>query len=158
MHSRSATADLVPHTDDAVADAPPDHAAGEAPVENRKASRLPTWQLPRATPVRLSPQGGPAILVNLSASGALVQCSSRIALETRLSLVFEGTTTPIAIPGRVVRSNVAAIDAEGNLRFDVGIAFTRDLSPEVWREVAGGDEVRDEPAAPPAVPRRENRW
>ena len=92
-------------------------------VEARNAPRVPASAVPGIKSVRLSPHGTEATLLNISASGALVECTSRIRLGTAVTTVFEGTFSPATIEGRVARSSVANVSKKGVLQYHIGIAF-----------------------------------
>jgi hypothetical protein len=109
----------------------------------------------------LAPPGVAATLVNLSTSGALVECTSRPLPGTLLTVHFAGTFTPAAIEGRVVRCEVAGIAANGSLRYHLGLAFSTSLALPVAAEddAAAGEAA---PTLPPpasvAEPILRNRW
>jgi len=97
-------------------------------VEARNAPRLPASAVPGIKGVRLSPHGTEATLLNISASGALVECTSRIRLGTAVTTVFEGTFSPATIEGRVARSSVANVSKKGVLQYHIGIAFNNRIA------------------------------
>jgi hypothetical protein len=96
-----------------------------AGVESRQSPRRPASVVPSITGVRLSPVGGEAVLVNISVTGVLVRCMTRLRPDTSVTVVFEGGFSPASVPGRIVRSVVAQIDSSGRLWFDLGIAFRK---------------------------------
>jgi hypothetical protein len=96
-------------------------------VESRHAPRRAASLVPSITGVRLSPVGGEAVLVNISATGVLVRCMTRLRPDTAVNVVFEGGFWPASVPSRIVRSVVAQIDASGKLWFDLGIAFRKPI-------------------------------
>ena len=114
-------------------------------LENRRSPRRAASVVPSITGVRLSPVGGEAVLVNISATGVLVRCMTRLRPDTAVNVVFEGGFSPASVPSRIVRSVVAQIDASGKLWFDLGIAFRK---PIAFDDVAAPVEV---PAAAPAM-------
>jgi PilZ domain-containing protein len=129
----------------------------------RSAPRLQASAVPAITGVRLSPFGAEATLVNISQSGVLVECATRLRLGTALTVVFDGTFTPSSVEGRVARSSVASVDKKGTLRYHVGIAFTKPiaLNVPVKRETQPQTETAQTPAAaaqPAAAPAIANRW
>lgn len=130
------------------------------------ARRYPASAFPEIQGIRLAPTGATATLVNLSASGILVECASRPAPGAVLTVHFKGTFTPASIKSRVVRCEVAGISADGSLRYHLGLAFsTRIVLPnETEDDVEAGAEA---PAAAPlaavtpavvAAPLLRNRW
>jgi hypothetical protein len=92
-------------------------------VEGRNAPRLLASEVPSITSIRLRPFGAEATLVNISASGVLVECVTRLRLGTSVTVVFEGKFSPATAEGRVARSTVATVNKNGVLRYHVGIAF-----------------------------------
>ena len=76
-------------------------------IEHRNSGRRPASTVPEITGVRLKPHGADATLVNISTSGILVECASRIKPGTAVIIVFEGTFSPAQIDARVARSSVA---------------------------------------------------
>ena len=104
-------------------------AAPEATVtvEGRSAPRLPASAVPGIKGVRLSPHGTEATLMNISASGILVECVSRLRLGTAVTTVFDGTFSPATIEGRVARSSVANVSKKGVLQYHIGIAFNKPI-------------------------------
>jgi hypothetical protein len=97
-------------------------------VENRRSVRKAATAVPSITGVRLSPVGGEAVLVNISASGVLVRCMTRLRPDTSVNVIFDGGFSPSAVPSRIVRCVVAQIDASGKLWFDLGIAFKKPIA------------------------------
>jgi hypothetical protein len=132
-------------------------------VEARIAPRLRASQVPTITGVRLSPFGTEATLLNISATGALVECASRLRLGTVLTLVFDGGFAPSSVEGRVARSAVAAVDKKGKLLYHVGVAFTKPIAlatpapaAPVQREAPAAPQLRV--VAPAAAASVMNRW
>jgi hypothetical protein len=99
-----------------------------AGIENRRAVRKAATLVPTIKGVRLSPAGGEAVLVNISATGVLVRCMTRLRPDTAVTVVFDGGFSPTSVPGRIVRSVVAQIDGSGKLWFDLGIAFRKPIA------------------------------
>jgi len=97
-------------------------------IENRRSVRKAAAAVPSITGVRLSPAGGEAVLVNISATGVLLRCMTRLRPDTAVNVVFEGGFSPSSAPGRIVRSVVAQIDGSGKLWFDLGIAFKKPIA------------------------------
>jgi PilZ domain-containing protein len=117
------------------------------PVEARSAPRLPASAVPGIKGVRLSPHGTEATLMNISASGILVECVSRLRLGTAVTAVFDGTFSPSTIEGRVARSSVANVSKKGVLQYHIGIAFNK----PIVIETAPAAAAIQRPEAPAAV-------
>jgi hypothetical protein len=127
-------------------------------LDARSAPRLAASLVPSITGVRLSPYGADATLLNISASGVLVECANRLRLGTLLTIVFEGTFSPSSVEGRVARSSVATVDKKGVLRYHVGIAFIKRIVLDV---TAAADRPQTAPrseAPQPGPPAVVNRW
>jgi hypothetical protein len=118
-------------------------------VEGRSAPRLPASAVPGIKGVRLSPHGTEATLMNISASGILVECVSRLRLGTAVTAVFDGTFSPATIEGRVARSSVANVSKKGVLQYHIGIAFNKPIVLEA-SPVAAAIRQPEAPAAPAA--------
>jgi hypothetical protein len=118
-------------------------------IENRRSPRRAASVVPSITGVRLSPVGGEAVLVNISATGVLVRCMTRLRPETAVNVVFEGGFSPGSVPGRIVRSVVAQIDSSGKLWFDLGITFRKAIA---FDDVPGPVEAPVPAPAPQAAP------
>ncbi len=118
--------------------------SGQHVSRRQRASRVP-----EITGVRLAPIGGEAVLVNISASGVLVECGTRVASSTTVTVLFDGTFKPASVEGRVARCVVARIGSDGLIRYHLGIAFSHMIDFDVPEP-----EVRPEqpPASPPALP------
>jgi hypothetical protein len=116
----------------------------------RPARRHPASSFPGIRGVRLAPLRATAGLVNLSATGALVETTDRPALGSTLTVCFDGPFDPASIEGRVVRCEVAGISADGSLRYHLGLAFSRrvTLAQDANAEVDARTAV---PAAPSLV-------
>jgi hypothetical protein len=76
----------------------------------------------------LAPPGVAATLVNLSASGILVECASRQAPGRSVTVHFAGIFSPSSIESRVVRCEVAGIAPDGSLRYHLGLAFDTSIA------------------------------
>jgi hypothetical protein len=129
--------------------------AGSGGEENRDAPRRPASAVPSITGLRISPHGVEAVLVNISDSGVLAECSERLKPGSAVTVVFEGTFTPRNAEGRVARNTVSSMGKDGRLRYHVGISFTKPIS-------LGPDESTPEKPAPegPVLvqPQARNRW
>lgn len=96
----------------------------EQVTANRRAEpRYQPSAVPAITGVKTS-AGDLLTLVNISATGVLVEGNTRIKPGERVSLTIGGLE-PSQVSGRVVRSVVSAIGNSGTLRFQTGIAFDR---------------------------------
>jgi hypothetical protein len=115
-------------------------------MDERPARRYPASAFPEIRGVRLTPLGATAALVNLSASGILVECGSRAVADTAMTVHFDGSFSPASIESRVVRCEVAGIAPDGSLRYHIGLAF----SGRITLPVAAQDEVAECAAAPSA--------
>ena len=97
--------------------------------EVRVDPRIPAAAMPSIRTVKLSP-GETVTLINISATGVLVEGPTRFVPRTRVAVTFEGGFVPAQVRGRVVRCQVASI-ASGRLCYQTGIAFdTRISLPE----------------------------
>ena len=123
--------------------------------------------MPSITGVRLKPFGADATLLNLSASGVLVECLKRLRLGTAVTVVFDGTFPTSTIEGQVARSSVANVGQNGVLRYHVGIAFRNPMALEAALEkltpVTAAAPVENEAKAAPVAPSAApvplvNRW
>jgi hypothetical protein len=121
-------------------------------------------RVPEITGVRLAPIGGEAVLVNISASGVLVECGTRVASSTAVTVFFDGTFKQASAAGRVARCVVARIGADGLIRYHLGIAFNQMIDFDVPEPEVVLDQPPASPpplpdAVPPAAPPEvRNRW
>jgi hypothetical protein len=129
-------------------------------VEKRKAPRLEVSLMPSITGIRLSPYGADATLVNISASGVLVECGSRLQQGTSVTVVFDGTFSPSSIEGRIAHCSVATIGRKGVLRYHVGIAFKNPITLGDGPAAASpqGETAPQPQVARPARAILSNRW
>ena len=149
-----------PKTDSAVAEA------------NRRVDpRYPAAVVPSITGIRLSP-GESVTLVNISASGVLVEGKTRLVPGTRVTVHLEGgAVKPPQIKARVVRCQVSAIGGGGSLQYQSAIAFEGRIELPVDEAALPAAQVPvpiEDPAPPqkkgkaaappPAPPRVYNRW
>jgi hypothetical protein len=132
--------------------------------------RYPAAAIPAITGMRLSP-GEAVTLVNISASGVLVEGKIRFVPGTRVTVHFEGTIKPNQIKARVVRCQVSAIGGGGSLQYQSAIAFEGRMDlpvDEAALPPSAAPPPVEEPApkkgkaaaaqAPTAAPRVYNRW
>jgi hypothetical protein len=123
--------------------------------------------VPSITGLRLSPHGVEAKLVDISTTGLLAECTSRLKVGSSVAVLFEGTFSTNSIVGRIARCAVASMGKDGVLRYHVGISFNKpihlDPEPEVAAPVAAAPAGAPEPDIPVAVPvvahvAVRNRW
>lgn len=135
--------------------------------------RYPAAAIPAITAMRLSP-GEAVTLVNISASGVLVEGKTRFVPGTRVTVHFEGTIKPNQIKARVVRCQVSAIGGGGSLQYQSAIAFEGRMELPVDEAVLPaaaapppveeppppkkGKAAAAAPAAPAVAPSVYNRW
>jgi hypothetical protein len=130
------------------------------------ARRYPASAFPGIKGIRLAPPTVAATLVNMSATGILVECASRLLPGTLLTVHFNGTFNPATIESRLVRCEVAGIATDGSLRFHLGLTFSARIA--LPNEAADDVDARAAaPSAPPlaaaaaapvAAPVLRNRW
>jgi hypothetical protein len=133
---------------------------------DRVACRYPASAFPEIEGIRLTPAGIAATLVNMSATGILVQCASSALPGAALTVHFKGTFDPASIKSRVVRCEVAGIAADGSLRYHLGLVFATRLA--LPNEAGGDVDVREAALSAPllaaaateavAAPVLRNRW
>jgi hypothetical protein len=130
-------------------------AAGAA--ERRTATRLPASSVASITSVRISPVGSEATLVNISSTGVLVRCVTRLLPGTPVTVVFDGSFTPSSVKGKVVRCMVADICKPAGLAYHIGIAFNSAIA---LQEPSASPAETAAQAAPvqAAAPILVNRW
>jgi hypothetical protein len=98
----------------------------EAPeVDRRHEPRYPASAVPEITAVRLS-SGDPLTLINVSASGMLVQGKTRLVPGKQVTIEFDGIISPKQIKVRVVRCQVSAIES-GSLQYRTALVFAQRL-------------------------------
>jgi hypothetical protein len=133
--------------------------------------RYPAEAVSGITGMRLSP-GDTVRLVNLSASGVLVEGKTRFVPGTRLSVIFEGPKAPATVKARVVRCQVSAIAGGGSLQYQSAIQFEQRIDvpvdesalPQASAPPAAApapkatNSKKKEAEPPPAPPKAYNRW
>jgi hypothetical protein len=112
----------------------------------RPAPRYAAQSFPEIQGIRLMPPGAPATLVNLSATGVLVECESRLLPGRVVTVEIAGTFTPSSIQGRVTRCEVIGITASGSLGYRIGLAFNTRIT------LPNGEAAAVPPAAPASLP------
>ncbi len=148
--------------------ADPKAQASVAESNRRVDPRYPASAIPAITGTRLSP-GEAVTLVNISASGVLVEGKTRFVPGTRVTVHFEGAIKPNQMKARVVRCQVSAIGGGGSLQYQSAIAFDgrMDLPVEEAALPHPAPPVEEPPppkkgkaaAPPPPEPARiQNRW
>ena len=130
-------------------------------VANRRAdTRYPAAAVREITGLRISP-GDEATLVNISATGLLIDSTQRFAPGQRVTVHFEGRLATRQMKARIVRCQVSVISAKGSLQyqtamaFDERIALPNDRPRNDWSTTA---EPEAAPTAQPASAQTTNRW
>jgi hypothetical protein len=135
-------------------------------TDTRLHPRYPAESVSGITCVRLSP-GDVVTLINISASGILVQGKTRFVPGTRLNVIFEGPRAPGAVKGRIIRCQVSAIASGGSLQYQSAIAFDANIDLRVDEappktaaavEAAGTAPATQAKTPEPAGHRLRNRW
>jgi hypothetical protein len=136
----------------------------DAPVEdgtpaNRRAEpRHPPSAVPEITSIRLSP-GETSRLINISATGLLVESLARHAPGGGVTVHFDGAIATKQIKGRVVRCHVSAIAENGALHYQTAVAFKARLRLAIDEAGAPDEAATSTPAdAPDDSPETLNRW
>jgi hypothetical protein len=130
--------------------------------------RYPAESVTGITGMRLSP-GDVVKLVNISASGVLVEGKTRFVPGTHLTVHFEGQSALGPVKGRVVRCQVSAIGEGGGLQYQSAIVFDstidvlgvlRDEGPKSVPVAQPGPASAPTPTsiADQRVQRLRNRW
>ena len=128
-----------PHGQQAAAPAETPAAALE-----EAAPRIPAAQIPDITGLRLSPHGADAKLINISTSGLLAECSSRLNVGSTVAVLFEGKFSESSVVGRIARCEVSTMGKDGVLRYHLGIDFNKPINLDRYVTPAA-----TESAAPP---------
>jgi len=97
-----------------------------------------------------------ATLVNISTSGALVECTAKPRPGSAVTVHFVGTFKPASVRGRVARTMVASLAKDGVLNYMVGIAFDQPIPLE--EQLADAAPAMQPPDTPRVVSRLQNRW
>ena len=121
--------------------------------------------MPTITWLRLSPHGAEAKLVDISSTGLLAECTSRLKVGSSVAVLFEGGFSASPVVGRIARCAVASMGRDGVLRYHVGISFNKPIllesEPEpvaVWASTDAAPARSDVPVTAPAAPALRNRW
>lgn len=136
--------------------------AEPAGSEKRSATRRPASRVPSITGLRLSPHGAEAKLVDISTTGLLAECTSRLKVGSSVAVLFEGGFIVSSAVGRIARCAVASMGRDGVLRYHVGISFNQPIALEPETEpVEPIEAAAPDSALPAAVPIPQvlrNRW
>ena len=116
---RLSPAILVP--DPATAASRPAHDADD----RRRALRRRRGELPWLSSVQL-PWGAEVKVLDISASGVLLESSLRLVVGSTLDLQLVGQDGLLRVPAKMVRSEISGVDGFG-VRYRAAAAFVRDL-------------------------------
>jgi hypothetical protein len=142
------------------------NAAAAPEVNRRNGHRYQASAVPEITAVRLS-SGDAVVMINISASGILLEGRMRLVPGKQVTLEFEGSISAKQIKGRVVRCQVSAIES-GALKYRTAIAFAQPLELAIEAS-AQPASISEEPptrkrgnaeavGTPAPEPRVSNRW
>ena len=109
--------------------------------ERRAARRRPQNDLPWLSKVKLG-TGLDVALVNISSSGVLFESGSKFTPGTTSELILTGSDANMVVPVRVIRSEIARIDAFG-VKYHAAGAFDKEI------DLGGPRRVAAEPSTPP---------
>lgn len=109
----------------------PEPSPGADAFDPNITMRLTAADVPGIRAVRLKPHGADAKLMNISTTGMLTECTSRMKVGSAVAILFEGSFPVQSTVGRVARCEVGAMGRDGILRYHVAIAFNQPLAPEV---------------------------
>lgn len=126
--------------------------------DRRTATRHSAATVSSITGIRLSPIGSDAHLVNISTTGILVRCATRLMAGTAVTVLFEGTFAPPPAKGTVARCLVADIARPAGLSYHVGIAFKEPIAIDPHQISQDGVEAPVVAAAAADQPVLVNRW
>lgn len=143
--------------------------AGETIANRRIHIRYPREAIPEITGMSVS--GDEATLVNISASGLLMESATRYAPGRRITVQFEGTIPTKKIKGRIVRCQVSAINDKRTLLYHTALVFESRLmlhstagaapctTAAETKQGAAGDADTASPREEPAnASHHVNRW
>jgi len=125
---------------------------GRWPAGERAAPRLDASLVPSITGVRIPPGDAPVRLLNISNTGALVECEHRLKPGTEVTLHFAGTFKPSTVRARVARSNVCGIGTTGALLYQIGVAFVAPIELPNSPAPAQSKPAADGPSVPARAP------
>jgi hypothetical protein len=109
--------------------------------ERRAARRRPQNDLPWLSKVKLG-TGLDVAVVNISTSGVLLESGSKFVPGTTSELHLTGDGANMVVPVRVIRSEIARIDALG-VKYHAAAAFDKEI------DLGGPRRVAAEPSSPP---------
>jgi hypothetical protein len=129
-------------------------------ADHRGAARRPASAVPSISGLTLSPYGAAATLVNISATGLLAESGVPLKIGNFVKVIFEGSSAPSPVEGRVVRICVASMAPSG-VRYNIGVRFKGPI--ELESEAAPQIDADSRPttvavADPPEPPVLVNRW
>ena len=135
----------------------PPHQPEHSAAPRRRASAVPS-----IVGLRISPPGLEATLVDISATGLLVEWGVALKIGQAVTVDFEGTFSPRSLEAEVVRTAVASMTADG-VRYHLGLAFTAPIvlgdnppsPPETSAENDALPVAFGDPLEPDDI---ENRW
>jgi len=118
--------------------------------------------VPSIVGLRISPPGLEATLVDISATGLLVEWGVALKIGQAVTVDFEGTISPQSLEAEVVRTAVASMTSEG-VRYHLALAFTVPIAlgdepsppPETGAENDAVPAATGDPRPPDDI---ENRW
>jgi hypothetical protein len=100
-------------------------AAGRPRGQDERRSD-PRWSGPRVRSITARIRGGHDIeVVDLSASGALIEGARPLRPGARIEMHLAFDTQRFVLPARVIRCLVAAIDAEQGITYQAALSFER---------------------------------
>jgi len=133
----------------------PAHESAEAMPE--AAPRIPASDVPAIKGLRFSPLGADAKLINISTSGLLAECNSRLKVGSTTAVLFEGAFPEVSVVGRIARCEVSTMGKDGVLRYHVGVDFNKPITLEQFGAAgaapAASAAAKSAPAAEPPRPR-----
>lgn len=100
----------------------------EVGPDRRVAKRIPAAELPWIKGITVAKVGN-AGLINLSSSGALVYCRTRLVPSQAVVLQIIGAGSRFRLKGHVVRCEVSAVRKGSTLDYRAAIAFDPDPCP-----------------------------
>jgi len=119
--------------------------------------RRPAASMPNITGIQLLPHGAEASLVNISTTGLLAESAARLQVGSSVKIVFAGGFVPTSVAGRVARCEIAAMDRDGTLRYNLAIEFDAALTLD--EEPQKLDAEPEAPLSPTTVTSvAKNRW
>ncbi len=107
---------------------PPGSNEEEVGPERRAAKRISAAELPWIKGIALA-NVGVAGLINLSSSGALLHCRTRLVPSQEVVLQIIGAGSRFRVKGHVVRCEVSAVRKGSTIDYRAAIAFDPDPCP-----------------------------